>query len=639
VLAALTVQNNGLDAVVDPILTAASTGAAAPRGVILRGSLLVPTTAPPTRFQLVYSAAEQDADDLGLASVRLVNAAGVTVFEHYPSAVQGVDRQGERASGRFDEGLLLNAGISGQGRSGSAGAEVVTVLRPGSLEIGGTALDAVFRAGGGPFTVEMAVVERNDSDTSTEVRLNAISGDGPPLVIAAAASSAAAEVNPDWQPISRSVSLDETPPAITLDGDLLTGRSTLSLSRAENNRLVGQLAADEPVRWALHGADAGLFAIAANGQLRFRSTPDYEVPTDRGADNSYDLTVRAIDASGNSTRQELALAITNVVEVVPSRLVVSSDRQGILLRPGTIDGVPQRDGRWVDLGGERQDAFRDDRWVGLVGVRPSGRERGMGALGQAIDRQGEPLSPPGTAQVKLQAGETLRFNLLQPPQRGGARTAAVRVRELDEPETFAIRLDRGRADRNRADDTNLLAEPIAPPEPAWVRGSSRLQRGVADGLLDLRRPDEPDGRITLRVDLRADAGSVNRVGVVPLDLRGGGAGGVLGSVDGVLSSAGASFREAVSDALIGFGTARPVTVNGNRPTTRLLWRLDPQDQGVYALAMENARGEVFTFGTSTASDGRAHLRMLGTNLFGFEDNASSRSDFDYTDAVVRVRPV
>jgi len=114
---------------------------------------------------------------------------------------------------------------------------------------------------------------------------------------------------------------------------------------------------------------------------------------------------------------------------------------------------------------------------------------------------------------------------------------------------------------------------------------------------------------------------------------------VLGSVDGVLSSAGASFREAVSDALIGFGTARPVTVNGNRPATRLLWRLDPQDQGVYALAMENARGEVFTFGTSTASDGRAHLRMLGTNLFGFEDNASSRSDFDYTDAVVRVRPV
>ena len=48
-------------------------------------------------------------------------------------------------------------------------------------------------------------------------------------------------------------------------------------------------------------------------------------------------------------------------------------------------------------------------------------------------------------------------------------------------------------------------------------------------------------------------------------------------------------------------------------------------------------GEVFTFGASTASDGRQHMKLLGTNIFGFEDLlASQGSDWDFNDTKIRI---
>ena len=48
-------------------------------------------------------------------------------------------------------------------------------------------------------------------------------------------------------------------------------------------------------------------------------------------------------------------------------------------------------------------------------------------------------------------------------------------------------------------------------------------------------------------------------------------------------------------------------------------------------------GEVFTFGASTASDGRQHVKLLGDNIFGFEDLlASQGSDWDFNDTIIKV---
>ena len=51
-------------------------------------------------------------------------------------------------------------------------------------------------------------------------------------------------------------------------------------------------------------------------------------------------------------------------------------------------------------------------------------------------------------------------------------------------------------------------------------------------------------------------------------------------------------------------------------------------------------GELLTFGSSTASDGRHHVKLLGDNTFGFEDLlASQGSDWDFNDTKIKVSVV
>ena len=49
--------------------------------------------------------------------------------------------------------------------------------------------------------------------------------------------------------------------------------------------------------WGLSSTDADDFTLDSGGNLRFKSTPDYENPTDADADNQYDLNVTVTDDS------------------------------------------------------------------------------------------------------------------------------------------------------------------------------------------------------------------------------------------------------------------------------------------------------------------------------------------------------
>src|SRR5439155_6886401 len=53
------------------------------------------------------------------------------------------------------------------------------------------------------------------------------------------------------------------------------------------------------------------------GPLSFNSAPDYETPTDVGADNIYNLTVRADDGNGSTTDQSIAVTVTPVNDNAP----------------------------------------------------------------------------------------------------------------------------------------------------------------------------------------------------------------------------------------------------------------------------------------------------------------------------------
>ena len=82
------------------------------------------------------------------------------------------------------------------------------------------------------------------------------------------------------------------------------------------------------ISWSLRGTDAGDFSINRNGELSFRSTPDFENPVDDGDErNDYEITVRASDASGETDEIDVTVTVTDVDEPPgrPSRPTVISN--------------------------------------------------------------------------------------------------------------------------------------------------------------------------------------------------------------------------------------------------------------------------------------------------------------------------
>ena len=65
----------------------------------------------------------------------------------------------------------------------------------------------------------------------------------------------------------------------------------------------------DPIQWSLNGADAGDFDISSNGELSFKSSPNFESPADMGEDNVYDVTVQATGGM-----LEITVTVTNVDE-------------------------------------------------------------------------------------------------------------------------------------------------------------------------------------------------------------------------------------------------------------------------------------------------------------------------------------
>ena len=53
--------------------------------------------------------------------------------------------------------------------------------------------------------------------------------------------------------------------------------------------------------WSIAGTDAARFSINEDGELTFRSSPDYEAPNDANKDNVYEVTIRASDGNLTAT--------------------------------------------------------------------------------------------------------------------------------------------------------------------------------------------------------------------------------------------------------------------------------------------------------------------------------------------------
>lgn len=97
------------------------------------------------------------------------------------------------------------------------------------------------------------------------------------------------------------------------------GGASASISIEENLAFVTTVMANDPesgsaLTYSISGgADAALFTIdPTTGVVSFVTAPDFENPIDAGADNVYDVVVRATDGNGGFDEQALAIAVTDV---------------------------------------------------------------------------------------------------------------------------------------------------------------------------------------------------------------------------------------------------------------------------------------------------------------------------------------
>ena len=123
----------------------------------------------------------------------------------------------------------------------------------------------------------------------------------------------------DTQTITVTVTdaLENSAPIITSNG----GGDTAAVSIAENTTAIPTVTASDPdvvqtLSYSIiGGADASKFIIGATtGALSFVTAPNFELPTDAGGNNVYDLIVQASDDNGGIDTQAIAVMVTDVFE-------------------------------------------------------------------------------------------------------------------------------------------------------------------------------------------------------------------------------------------------------------------------------------------------------------------------------------
>jgi hypothetical protein len=111
------------------------------------------------------------------------------------------------------------------------------------------------------------------------------------------------------------LAVDTLAPVIT--GPASATGTTSARSVAENTTAVHTFTASETVSWSIGGGeDQGKFQIDSNGNLSFKTAPDYETPTDGNTSglNTYVVQVNATDNAGNVSAQTVTVTVTNVNE-------------------------------------------------------------------------------------------------------------------------------------------------------------------------------------------------------------------------------------------------------------------------------------------------------------------------------------
>ena len=164
----------------------------------------------------------------------------------------------------------------------------------------------------------------SDRDNAYELVVVAADGDG----------------NSDRVDFTITVTDVNEPPVVTLNG---TATTTVPENTADTQLLARYTARDPEnptagiYRWSTTGRDGGDFVVSALGELRFRSSPDFERPADSSRDNVYEVTVRASDGSYYGMPED-ALTIT-VTQVNEAPVITTKSRTEFSLRENSTSTI------------------------------------------------------------------------------------------------------------------------------------------------------------------------------------------------------------------------------------------------------------------------------------------------------------
>jgi VCBS repeat-containing protein len=134
-------------------------------------------------------------------------------------------------------------------------------------------------------------------------------------------------------------------PVIAYNGGANT---TLNILENQNLLLAKVLVTDsdnDAITYALSGADAAKFSISAGGDLRLLAAPNYEAPTDQGANNQYVVTVTVKDVANAVDTITYTVNVADVAEgtaiqgTATGQTVTGSAASNILIGLGGNDTV------------------------------------------------------------------------------------------------------------------------------------------------------------------------------------------------------------------------------------------------------------------------------------------------------------
>jgi hypothetical protein len=106
---------------------------------------------------------------------------------------------------------------------------------------------------------------------------------------------------------------------VTIDNTAPTFPSSDTFNVAENTTSVGTVTSSESATITIFGGeDQAQFSIArltdSSTALSFSSAPNFEAPTDVGANNSYVVVLKAVDGASNAGYETVTVTVTDVVD-------------------------------------------------------------------------------------------------------------------------------------------------------------------------------------------------------------------------------------------------------------------------------------------------------------------------------------